>query len=235
MENNLKNKTADELVEGFSKYYAREQHDIMSSVAHDVKNPLGIIELSLGLMEDKVEALLEGADEKLEKKIRSFFGNINIGLERCQDILDATLDVQRTDMPDSPDEISDLKEFCDKFYIFAKPKLKRAKISFENSIEEGITITTIPHLLAKSLIHSVSFCAINTASETGSMMNLSYDGTNFIFKLTPKSEGETKLSKLKTHDNDVFNERFRLIREELGADFSIEQDDNSVVAKLGLS
>ncbi len=235
MENNLKNKTSEELVEGFSKYYAREQHDIMSSVAHDVKNPLGIIELSLGLMEDKVESLLEDADEKLQKKIRNFFGNINIGLERCQDILDATLDVQRIDMPDSPAEISDLKEFCEKFYIFAKQKLKRSKISFENSIEENVVITTIPHLLAKCLIHSISFCAINTVSENGSMMNLSYDGTNFIFKLTSKSEGDIKLNRLETHDNDVFNERFRLIREELGADFSIEQDANSVVAKLGLS
>jgi light-regulated signal transduction histidine kinase (bacteriophytochrome) len=233
MKKKLLEKTQDELVTAYTQYYEEEMHDLMSSVAHDVKNPLGIIELSLGLMEDKVGKLLDGEDEKLQAKIKNFFNNINVGLERCQDILDSSLDVKRTDMPNTPSEIEDLKTYVDKFYVFAKPKLKRKRINFDNAIEESVKLTTVPHQLARVLIEAINYISLNIEAPEGAFMELTY-ADKFIFKVSPKNESHVKISHLDTSKNDVFNNVFEKFKTNLSTEFTIENQDNCVVATLGL-
>jgi light-regulated signal transduction histidine kinase (bacteriophytochrome) len=233
MKKKLLEKNQEELINAFTSHNAKEVHDLMSSVSHDVKNPLGIIELSLGLMEDKVEKLLIGQDEKIQDKIRNFFNNINVGLERCQEILDSSLDIKRTDIPDTPAEIEDLKVFCDNYYIFAKPKLKRKRINFSNAIEENVKITTIPHLLAKFLIESINYCTYNVECPEGAFMEITYD-EDFYLTLTPKNESTIKVSMASSVENDIFNENFESVKAQLEASIELTEENNTVKAKLSL-
>lgn len=229
----LLEKNQEELINAYTTHNAKEVHDLMSSVSHDVKNPLGIIELSLGLMEDKVEKLLEGQEEKVQDKIRNFFNNINVGLERCQEILDSSLDIKRTDIPDNPAEIEDLKIFCDHYYIFAKPKLKRKRINFSNDIAENTKITTVPHLLAKFLIESINYCTYNVDCPEGAFMELTYE-EDFYLTLTPKNEGTIKISMASSVENDIFNDQFEGIKKQLEASIELTEENNTVKAKLSL-
>ena len=75
----MMNKNQEEIIETLTNYFNTESHNLVSSVAHDVKNPLGIIDLSLGLLEDRVEKLLENEDEKTKAKIMKVIDNIRVG------------------------------------------------------------------------------------------------------------------------------------------------------------
>ena len=97
MTKKLTDKSSKEAIEILSKYFQDESHQLVSSVSHDVKNPLGIIDLSVGLLEDRLSKVLENEDEKIKKKIFKFLDNINVGLEKCEEILDNVLLLRRLD------------------------------------------------------------------------------------------------------------------------------------------
>ncbi|EQC52376.1 histidine kinase dimerization/phospho-acceptor domain-containing protein [Bacteriovorax sp. DB6_IX] len=233
MKKTLLDKDQEQLINAFSKYQDNEVHDLMGSVSHDIKNPLGIIELSLGLLEDKVEKLLEGEDEKVQAKIQNFFNNIGVGLERCQEILDAALDIKRNDIEASPGAIEDLKFFCDQYYIFSKPKLKRKKINFENTIVEGTCLNTIPQEFAKLFIETINFCTYNVDAPEGAMLELSFD-SKLIFKLTPKNESTLDIVKPENDLYEVFSYRLEKLKEKLGAEIEMTKEGQDIIVSLAL-
>lgn len=150
MKNYLENKSVAEVVQILEDYYKAEARDVINSVSHDIKNPLGIIDLSLGLLEDKLGPLLEKIEPELAAKITKFIGNINHGIERCQVILDNTLLLRG-----SENEVVDtviFKTFFENFSIFAKPSFKRSKISVTNEIDETIEVRANIQIAAQALV-----------------------------------------------------------------------------------
>ena len=96
METSLKNLPQQELLTLLENFYEQENNDIVIACAHDVKNPLGIIELSLGLLEDKLSPILEGQDQIKSQKILGLINNINIALARCEKTLDSTISLRKS-------------------------------------------------------------------------------------------------------------------------------------------
>lgn len=182
MDKIFKNKSNTEVVKIIEEYYRNDAKDVINAISHDIKNPLGIIDLSLGLLEDKISTLLESADPELKKKIEKFIANINHGIERCQVILDNTL-ILRGGQNNEVDTVS-IKTFFENFSLYAKPNFKRAKISVTNEIEESIELSTNIQIAAIAMIGFLKLTVDSIIPNNSLGMTVRFENNHLVLKIT---------------------------------------------------
>lgn len=231
MKSDLESKTQDELIKVLTDFYNQENSDVISAVAHDVKNPLGIIELSVGLMEDRLEKVLEGQDEKLVSKIKSFMGNINVALDRCQAVLDHTI-IFRKYLDDDKVTKVNAHDFINEFYIYSKPSLKRKRINFENIVETEKTFEGSLERLSKALCFSLIYCSQNIQSENSIFLTIDFNENTFTFKFKGKEDLPVKYVESTEETHEVFNHRLKQYFDEKNIKFNFEESGNDFIASL---
>ncbi len=236
MTKKLTDKSSKEAIEILSKYFQDESHQLVSSVSHDVKNPLGIIDLSVGLLEDRLSKALENEDEKVKKKIFKFLDNINVGLEKCEEILDNVLLLRRLDA-DYENKIDfSLKNLIDSHYIFSKPALKSKNINFDNQVPSDVMI----NLNEKSFTMVLNGALVNISdkltSSDGSLMTATSDGNKLIFIITPKEETKGLTLHNELEEISAFREEvFHLELKRTGYTFSIKEDAGNIIAEINIA
>ncbi len=234
MKINLDKITKEELLHEIIHMTNMNSHELVSSVAHDVKNPLGIIDLSAGLLEDKIEKALESVDdEKLKKKIRTFIENISIGLEKCEVILDNVLLLKRIDGDYKKVEDVCISELINHYFIFSKPALKSKKMSFECMIEETVNIKLNKKAFLMVLNGALSESVRLINAEAGALAEATIKGNEILITFQTKKEDAPlsigKITKLSDQlDSSIFHEE--LIK--TGYQFSIEQMDSIIITKI---
>ncbi|EQC46529.1 histidine kinase [Bacteriovorax sp. Seq25_V] len=233
METFLKNKSSIEIINTLDTYFQQESSDILNAVSHDVKNPLGIIELSLGLLEDRIEPLLENIEEAQAAKIKNFFKNISIGIERSQEILENTMLIRSNSLSDEKKEMK-IHNFFESFSIYAKPSFKRAKISTENCLDLDLIKNFNIRSHALLLIHFLKFISESIESETHMTLKASFADDSFIFTAVSVSDAEVRLKKIENNDQfSLLCEKLDSLATKLISHYSIENTSaKEVTAKL---
>lgn len=218
------------LISDLDKMYLQESSDLVNAVAHDIKNPLGIIDLSLGLLEDKIEQILVNTDEEQANKIRKFLSNINHSIERCQVILDNTIAIRSLSSSNEVDTL-ELKTFFEEFYIYAKPNLKRSKISIENCLEEDFELQINKQACAKLIILFLKVTAEKTGSNASSVMNISFNDNKLLLKIYSRTNEAIDL-KEDTNQSNFLKYQLDNLCQNLKTDYKIEKVENTIIATL---
>jgi signal transduction histidine kinase len=108
--------------------------EVAGSIAHEVNNPMGVIALSLSLIEDEV-ASLKDIDSTKKELIKRYLQNIDDSVDRTTSIVSHFLDFSRDSKKDKQ-EIKSIKETFDKTFIFIEEKIKRNKINLKINIPD---------------------------------------------------------------------------------------------------
>lgn len=103
--------------------------EVASSIAHEVNNPMGIISLSLSILEDEFSYLTIESPKKT-RKIKNCFQNIEDSVERTSTIVSNLLDFSRESSKDKQNNKS-LSAIFNKTLIFIEGKLKKQKVKLE--------------------------------------------------------------------------------------------------------
>lgn len=182
MDKIFENKSNAEVVKIIEEYYRNDAKDVINAISHDIKNPLGIIDLSLGLLEDKISTLLESADAELKKKIEKFIANINHGIERCQVILDNTT-ILRGSENTEVDTLS-IKTFFDNFSLYVKSNFKRTKISVTNDIDESIEHRINIQVAATAMIGFLKLTVDSIIPNNSLGMTVRFENNHLLLNIT---------------------------------------------------
>lgn len=100
--------------------------EVSSSVAHEINNPMGIISLSLTILEHEL-SFLEIQSEEKKKKIKTTIENIEVSITRTSQIISNLLDFSREGSKDKL-ETKNFSTVLSKTLIFIEEKLKKNKI-----------------------------------------------------------------------------------------------------------
>lgn len=221
MENFFENKTNTEVIKIIEDFYRAEAKDVINAVSHDIKNPLGIIDLSLGLLEDKLSTLLENAEPELKKKIEKFIGNINHGIERCQVILDNTLILRGSENTEV--DTLEMKSFFENFSIYAKPSFKRAKISVTNDIDETIELRINIQLAAIAMISFLKLTTDSIIPNSSLSMKVTFENGHLVLNIASVS-GENIFRHTEMADSYKYlKSKSDLIFSKLSSKYTIEE------------
>ncbi len=226
----------EEILRCVLEYANRESHELVSSVAHDVKNPLGIIDLSLGLLEDRTEKILtEVEDEKIKKKIRTFLENISVGLEKCEYILDNVLLLRRMDADYEEIRSASLASLLNHYYIFSKPALKSKKISFEHSIEETVLVKVNRKSFIMVLNGALGEIVNSISCEKGAIAQASFESNTIIITLNSKDEAfPLKLQRDNGLEVEIKTQLFYDELERTSYRYSINEENGMIISKINL-
>jgi len=214
METFLKQNSKEEIIQTLNEYYERESHDLLSAISHDIKNPLGIIDLSLGLLEDRLEKILQNTDPVQADKVRSFVKNINIGIERCQEILENTMLIRSSsEALERTAKKMQVFDFFENFSIFAKPSFKRAKLSLDNCIDPTIEKEFELKTTALLLISFLKVMCNGLSPESNIVMKVEFIQEAFKFTIS-SMHGEVLSYNERRDDQSILTkERFnQLVR-----------------------
>ncbi|OUR96540.1 hypothetical protein A9Q84_09330 [Halobacteriovorax marinus] len=100
--------------------------EVASSIAHEVNNPMGVISLSLSILEDEFH-FLKITNAKKSEKIERCLNNIDDSVTRTSSIISNLLDFSRESSKDKQDN-KKLKILIDKTLIFIESKIKKQKV-----------------------------------------------------------------------------------------------------------
>ena len=106
--------------------------EVAGSIAHEVNNPMGVISLSLSLIEDEINSV-EGVGPVKKELINRYLHNIDDSVTRTTSIVSHFLDFSRDSKKDKQ-EIKTVQETFDKTFIFIEEKVKRNKIDLKINI-----------------------------------------------------------------------------------------------------
>jgi len=113
--------------------------EIASSVAHEINNTMGIVSLSLTMLENELEQL-EINSEKKKENIRKSISNIENSVERTSQIISNLLDFSREGSKDRL-ESKNLDLVLNKTLLFIEEKLKKNKITLNTQgLDKDINI-----------------------------------------------------------------------------------------------
>lgn len=226
----------EEVLRCVLEYANRESHELVSSVAHDVKNPLGIIDLSLGLLEDRTEKILEEIeDDKVKKKIRTFLENISIGLEKCEYILDNVLLLRRMDADYEATHSDSIASLLDHYYIFSKPALKSKRISFEHSVEGSVLVNINRKSFMMVLNGALGEIVNSISCEKGAIAHASFEDNTITITLNPKDESfPLKLQRENGLEVEIKTQLFYDELKRTKYSYSINEDNGKIMAKINL-
>jgi signal transduction histidine kinase len=110
--------------------------EVAGSIAHEVNNPMGVISLSLSLLEREVKELTQNNEEK-SKLLMGYFKNIEDSVHRTTSIVSYFLDFSRDSKRDKL-EIKNVKEIFSKTFIFIDEKINKSRIKLDIDISDEI-------------------------------------------------------------------------------------------------
>ena len=231
----MMNKNQEEIIDTLTNYFNTESHNLVSSVAHDVKNPLGIIDLSLGLLEDRVEKLLENEDQKTKAKIMKFIDNISVGLEKCEQILDNVLLLRRMDADYEVKRDFGISQLITNHHIFSKPALKTKTVSFEVSIGDDQMVNVNEKAFTMVLNGAIRSIVDHLATDTGAYATAYYENKQIKIVLVSKKEENSITLKSDLSTEESFREKvFQNELEKTGYKFTLNQCEKSVEAIISI-
>lgn len=231
MKDIIKNKSPEEIIHLVESFYRNDAKDVINAVSHDIKNPLGIIDLSLGLLEDKISILLEKAEPELANKITKFIANINHGIERCQEILDNTLMLRGNESSTEVDTVV-FNKFFEDFSLFAKPSFKRAKVSIENTISPEIEVKVSRQLAAKLLIGFLKLTNESISPTTSLTMKVSFVSGELIFEFRSASGEPVHCKSDVSDEHKYLISKFDELVSALGTTYKINLESGKLYASL---
>ncbi|WP_127714455.1 ATP-binding protein [Halobacteriovorax sp. HLS] len=108
--------------------------EVAGSIAHEVNNPMGVISLSLALLESELKLIK--MEETKANIIKSYLTNIDDSVQRTTTIVSHFLDFSRDSKKDKQ-VVREVNQIIKKSLIFIEEKVKRKKISLKLKIEDG--------------------------------------------------------------------------------------------------
>lgn len=114
--------------------------EVAAGLAHEINNPLGIISLSISIVEDQVmkvkESLGEGHD-----KILSYIANVDNAIERTKEIIQKLVLFAKDESIDVVAEIS-VENFIRNSLVFCKNRIKNLQVQVEENFEKDFKFKT---------------------------------------------------------------------------------------------
>ncbi|GEM_PF-5059855 len=129
--------------------------EVASSIAHEVNNPMGIISLSLTIIEHELSFIkLENEDK--EAKITRAITNIEDAVSRTSQIVSNLLDFSREGSKDKL-ESKNLNNVLNKTLIFIEDKIKKNKVKLDTSkLDTSINILVKETQFSQILINLIN-------------------------------------------------------------------------------
>ena len=110
--------------------------EVAGSIAHEVNNPMGVISLSLSLLEREMN-IMKNIDEEQSQRLVKYFKNIEDSVQRTTSIVSYFLDFSRDSKKDKLEQ-KNVKEIFSKSFIFIDEKIKKSKIKLTLNIDGNI-------------------------------------------------------------------------------------------------
>lgn len=137
--------------------------ELAAGLAHEINNPLGIISLSISIVEDQAmkskEALGDGLD-----KIMSYIDNVDNAIERTKEIIQKLVLFSKNEDQDNIREIT-VENFIRNALIFCKNRIKNLQIQVEEDFVRDYKLKTKVGPLMQAYV-SILFNALESFEET---------------------------------------------------------------------
>ena len=217
-----------------NEYISQREHHFISSLSHDMKNAMGIIELSLGLIESKIAGLEEQLGSATIAKFTSLINNSHTGLDKGQQLLTNALCYKRE--YNMKDEILNIKSLIDQSTIFIKSEFKDYNVQFQNDVDDSIEVTTSRSALMNTIISAVHLIFNKIEKNESYNLEVTNSGKNIKFLIQNKQENPIKI-KSTEEACDFFDQKNfdKYSRVSKVADYSLEVSDKNVQITLSFN
>ncbi|PIK16694.1 ATP-binding protein [Halobacteriovorax sp. JY17] len=129
--------------------------EVASSIAHEINNPMGIISLSLTMLEHEL-SFIEIQSEEKKNKISTTMRNIESSVNRTSKIISNLLDFSREGSKDKL-ESKNLNTILSKTLIFIEEKMKKNKIKLDiSSLDTTLNIITKETQFSQVLVNLIN-------------------------------------------------------------------------------